>query len=148
MATLQQAVLAAQQQYQINPVTPFRRGQQVVCKPGVFAYESGIGEVKDIIDSTVIVYFESIQRATICAPRDLELAPVFTERVPLSTRVFLCNGVEALISGHSTCDCNSYRVSWFDHRHWAIVHKWVGRGAFEVLERETPASTEIKTGAL
>ena len=50
----------------------FQRGQRVVCKPGVFFYESGIGEVKDVIDGNVIVYFENVGRATICMPSDLE----------------------------------------------------------------------------
>lgn len=63
------------------------------------------------------------------------------ERVPLGTSVFLCNGVEAAISGHSTCDCNSYRVSWFDRKYWTVRHKWVQRGGFEVIQTKTLASS-------
>ncbi|MEO8392500.1 MAG: hypothetical protein ABI700_05860 [Chloroflexota bacterium] len=44
----------------------------------------------------------------------------------------LRRGQLAVISGHSTADCNSYRVSWFDRHIWQVQHKWVERGAFEV----------------
>lgn len=56
------------------------------------------------------------------------------ERIALGKAVRLCNGVNAVISGQSTCDCNSYRVSWFDRHFWQVRHKWVERGAFEVAE--------------
>ena len=62
-------------------------------------------------------------------------AQTFTQhnRLPLSTPVLLCNGVLGVISGHSTADVNSYRVSWFDRRSWSKRHKWTDRANFEVI---------------
>ena len=48
--------------------------------------------------------------------------------------------VLAVISGHSTADCNSYRVSWYDRVHLVIRHKWLERGAFEVITTNKTAT--------
>ena len=62
-----------------------------------------------------------------------QVAPQRVERLPLATPVLLCNGVSAVVSGHSTAACHSYRVSWFDRRTWSIRHKWTDRQNFEVI---------------
>lgn len=65
------------------------------------------------------------------------------ERVPLTTRVFLCNGVGAVICGHSTCDYTRYEVCYFNRHFWHMERRWVSRGAFEVLETKTLTSERI-----
>src|SRR3982751_6112327 len=54
------------------------------------------------------------------------------ERLSLATPVILRNGVLAVVSGHSTASCTSYRISWYDRVHLVVRHKWVERGSFEV----------------
>lgn len=62
-----------------------------------------------------------------------------TERLPLGTPVVLANGVDAVISGHSTADCNRYRVSWFNRQIWQVQHKWIERGSLQgvYLQKQT-----------
>ena len=69
-----------------------------------------------------------------------QVAPQRVERLPLTTPVLLCNGVSAIVSGHSTADCNSYRLSWFDRRTWSIRHKWTNRQNFEVIGAASSAT--------
>ena len=63
------------------------------------------------------------------------------ERLPLSTPVKLGNGVLAVVSGHSTASCTSYRISWYDRVHLVVRHKWLERGAFEVISNTNKTAT-------
>ncbi|MEO8391500.1 MAG: hypothetical protein ABI700_00770 [Chloroflexota bacterium] len=63
------------------------------------------------------------------------------ERLPLTTPVILRNGVSAVVSGHSTASCTSYRVSWYDRVHLVVRHKWMERGAFEVISTANKTAT-------
>lgn len=59
------------------------------------------------------------------------------ERVPLSTPVMLYDGVEAVVCGHSTADCNRYQVTFFNRRLWRQEFRWIGRSKFEVTINKT-----------
>jgi hypothetical protein len=119
-------------------VGQFQRDQRVTCKPGALCHQAGIGRVKDVVWGYVVVYFEGVG-AVLYYAHELESA----ERVPLATPVTLCNGVQAFISGHSTADCNSYRVSWFDRHYWQARHKWTDRVNFEVVQTSLPGSAAV-----
>lgn len=60
------------------------------------------------------------------------------ERVALGTPVVVVTGgIEAVIAGHSTCDCNRYEIVWFDRHFWRVCRKWVNRSCFEVVANKT-----------
>ena len=100
-------------------------------KLGMFAYVSAEG-------------LEAVAEAVGAQPA----APQRAERLPLTTPVLLCNGVSAIVSGHSTADCNSYRVSWFDRRTWSVRCKWTDRQNFEVIGAASSAADASSSAAL
>lgn len=54
-------------------------------------------------------------------------------RVALGTPVVVVTGgIEAVICGWSTCDCNRYEIVWFDRHFWQVRRRWVARSQFEV----------------
>lgn len=74
-------------------------------------------------------------------PQQREWAfPAKPHRLSLGTPVRTRSGISGVISGHSTADCNSYRISWFDRRLWCIRHKWMERGNFEVIATQQTAA--------
>jgi hypothetical protein len=85
---------------------------------------------------------QTLSSAVLAARQTLSINPIQpiqkpVERVALGTPVQLWNGIEAIVSGHSTCDCQSYRVSWFDRHFWRVCHKWINRSCFEVAGKQT-----------
>lgn len=80
---------------------------------------------------------QTLSQAVFAAKQTLQINPIQKplERVALGTPVQLWNGIEAIVSGHSTCDCNSYRVSWFDRHVWQARHKWINRSCFSAPEK-------------
>jgi len=83
----------------------------------------------------------TLSQAVSAAKQTLQINPITpstpVERVALGTPVLLWNDTPAIISGHSTCDCNSYRLSWFDRHFWQVRHKWVHRSCFTAPEKQT-----------
>lgn len=114
---------------------------------------SGAGQGREIPDLADILAHEAATAAWLRAhgvtdmtcdrpnhdERLIVVAPA--PRLPLGTRVSVpCLRIaDGVISGHSTCDRASYRVTWFDRRLWTIRHKWVTKGVIEVHGNKTAA---------